>query len=320
MVSRVQLGLSPVQVAPLGVGCWAWGDRGYWHYEDTKDGRDIVDAFRSSLDGGLDFFDTAEAYGWGKSEKILGSLARRSQRALVLATKYAPLSGRGGPAAIEKGFEGSLRRLGVPHIDLYQLHWPDLAEVPIPATMNVLADLVQSGRARAIGVSNFSAAEMREAHATLARRGVPLATNQVRYSLLHRAPEVDGVLDACRDLDVTLLAYSPLEQGLLTGKYSADCLPPAPRAETPRFATANIAAAQPVLAQLRTAAQARSVEIATVALAWLLAQPGVVPLAGARNGMQAARNAAALHISLSEEELSSLDQATLGWRVLQPGG
>lgn len=314
MYPRGRLGHSPVEVMPLGVGCWAWGDRHYWHYEEEYGPRDVVDAFSACLDAGLDFFDTAESYGWGKGEKIVGALVRRSGRTLVTATKYAPLGGRGGGRAIAKGIAGSLKRLGLPSIDLYQLHWPDRVELPIPEAMDALADAVHAGQIRAVGVSNFSAAEMREAYAALERRGVPLATNQVHYSLLHRSPEVDGVLDAARELGVTLLAYSPLEQGLLTGKYSLDSLPSAPRAQATWFSRGNVAAAQTVVAELRIMADARGLDVAAVAIAWLLSQPGVVPLVGAKTGEQARRNATALGIALSEEEMARINAVTDAWR------
>lgn len=315
--TRVRLGHSPLEVVPLGVGCWAWGDQRFWRYGEDLGPRDVVDAFDACLQAGLDFFDTAEAYGAGKSEQFVGSLARRSGRELVITTKYAPIEGRGGPKAIPKGLAGSLKRMGLSRIDLYQIHWPDRDEAPIAATMNVLADLLEAGQIRAIGVSNFRVSEMREAHAALARRGVPLATNQVHYSLLHRSPEADGVLDACRELGVTLLAYSPLEQGLLTGKYGTGTIPPGPRADTASFATSNVAAATPVIAALRTIADAHGVDPAAVALAWLLAKSEVVPLAGAKTGAQAARNAKALDVTLTEAEIVSLDAATAPWRVVR---
>jgi aryl-alcohol dehydrogenase-like predicted oxidoreductase len=315
MIARVRLGQSPVEVVPLGVGCWAWGDQEYWRYGLDHGPRDVVAAFDACLEGGLDLFDTAEAYGWGKSEQILGSLARRCGRPLVIATKYAPLAGRGGPGAIAKGLAGSLRRLGLPRIDLYQLHWPDRDEAPIAAAMEALTEAVKSGQVRAVGISNFRASEMREAHAALARHGIPLAVNQVRYSLLHRSPEVDGVLEACRELDVTLLAYSPLEQGLLSGKYEVGKLPPGLRSEDDRFSARNVGAAGPVIAELRSLAGTHGVDESAVALAWLLAKPGVVPLAGAKSGEQAARNAKALGLRLDEAQISRLDEATERWRV-----
>ena len=316
MRPSIQLGDSPLRVIRLGVGCWAWGDQRYWRYGEDHGPKDVVSAFKACLEAGLDLFDTAEAYGWGKGEQLLGALARRCRRSLTIATKYAPLAGRGGPAAIRKALAGSLKRLGLPAADLYQLHWADRDEAPIGPVMDVLAEAVHSGQIRAVGVSNFRAAEMREAHAALARHGVPLATNQVRYSLLHRAPEVDGVLDACRELNVTLLAYSPLEQGLLTGKYSTETLPRGPRAEADWFSPANVAAAQPLIASLRTIAEAHAVDAAAVALAWLLAQPDVVPLAGVKTGPQAARNAKALGVTLSESEIAALDRLSQRCRAV----
>lgn len=313
MTTRTRLGESPLEVAPLAVGCWAWGDRAYWGYDETHGARDVVDAFGASVEAGVDLFDTAEAYAWGRGEKILGSLARKSWRPVAVATKYAPLAGRGGAGAIRKAIEGSLKRLGLPHIDLYQLHWPDRQELPIAAAMDAFADAVRDGLVRAVGVSNFSAAEMRDAHTALAQRGVPLATNQVQYSLLHRAPEVDGVLDTCGELGVTLLAYSPLEQGLLTGKYTADALPPGPRAEANCFSSDNIVAAQRVIARLRAVAGAHGVDAAAVALAWLMAKPGVIPIAGAKTGEQATRNARALSVELTEDEIAQLDADTESW-------
>ena len=315
MRPRIRLGSSPLEVVPLGVGCWAWGDQRYWRYGEDHGPRDVVAAFDACLDAGLELFDTAEAYGWGKSEQILGSLVRRAGRRLVVATKYAPLAGRGGATAVRKGLIGSMKRLGGSCVDLYQLHWPDKDELPIDAAMEAFADAVHAGQVRAVGVSNCSGAEMRAAHAALARRGVPLATNQVHYSLLHRAPEVDGVLDTCRELGVTLLAYSPLEQGLLTGKYTADAPPSGPRAGAAWFASPNLTAAEPVIGTLRAIADAHGVEAAAVAIAWLLARPGVVPLAGAKSGEQARQNAQALTLALSEADLAALDSVTAPWRV-----
>lgn len=315
MPSRVRLGHSPLEVAPLGVGCWAWGDREYWLYEQTHGPREVVDAFQASRAAGLDLFDTAEAYGWGKSEQLLGALVRRDGPGPVVATKYAPLAGRGGARAIGRGVDGSLKRLGLPRIDLYQMHWADSQEVTIAAAMEVLAKEVRGGRLAAVGVSNYRAGEMREAQAVLARCDVPLAVNQVRYSLLSRAPEVDGVLDACRELGVTLLAYSPLEQGILTGKYHAGARPGGPRGEAPWFAADNLAAARTVVEVLRVIGERHDAPPAAVALAWLIAQPGVVPLAGARDGQQAADNARALSVRLDEGELARLDAVSRPWCV-----
>jgi len=315
MSRRVRLGASALEVAPLGVGCWAWGDRDYWRYEEDHGPREVVDAFSGAIAAGLDLFDTAETYGWGKSEQLVGALVRRSGLPLVVATKYAPLAGRGGAASIPKAIAGSLRRLGLPRIDLYQLHWADRDEVPIAAVIQAFAEAVEAGQVRAVGVSNLSAAEMREAHAAAARRGVPLASNQVRYSLLHRAPEVNGVLECCRELGVALLAYSPLEQGLLTGKYAPGTLPAGPRGESDAFAPENVAAVQPVISALGAIASTHGVTPAAIALAWLLAKPGIVPIAGVKSGEQAAENARALGVTLGDAEIAELDSVSERWRM-----
>jgi aryl-alcohol dehydrogenase-like predicted oxidoreductase len=313
--SLVPIGRSGLRVPSLGAGVWSWGDARYWGFGSRHGPRDVVDAYAAFAEGGVQLFDSAETYGHGDAEKALGWLARRGGYPRVIATKFAPLRGRGGPAMAIPALRGSLRRLGLPQVDLYQVHWADFEEAPIPELMAVLADAVAMGLATAIGVSNFTAAEMRLAHESLARKGVSLASNQVHYSLLHRAPEADGVLDACRELDVALLAYSPLEQGILTGSsYAPGRPPPGPRAMAPAFSNDALAAARPVLETLGEIGRSygdRPPE--QVALNWLRAKPGVIPLAGARNGEQAARNAGALGWSLSAEDAARLDDATARW-------
>ena len=313
---QVRLGATDLHVAPLAVGAWSWGDRRYWGYEDSFGPRDVVDAFAASADAGLDLFDTAEVYGDGESEKILGWLVRKRGGTLAVATKFALLPGRDA-RALPRALDASLRRLGLPRVDLYQIHWPDRAQASVGALMDGLADAVAAGKVRAVGVSNFSATEMREAHAALARRGVPLASNQVRYNLLHRAPEVDGVLDACRELGVTLLAYSPLAQGILTGKYGPGRTPDGPRAGHAEFAAGNLAAAKPLIELLAEIGEAHDgARPEQVALAWLLAK-GVVPIAGAKTGDQARVNAGALAIELSDDEVAVLDRASERWRSVK---
>lgn len=312
----VAIGSTQIRVPRIGVGAWAWGEKRYWGYEDGYGPPDVVDAFTASVDAGLTFFDTAEIYGHGESEKILGWMARKSGKKLVIATKFAPLAGRDGARSVAHALDVSLKRLGLPRVDLYQVHWPDSSMASIASLMSAMADAVDAGRALAVGVSNFSAHETREAHAALAARGVALASNQVHYSLLHRAPEVDGVLDVCGELGITLLAYSPLEQGLLTGKYvPGGPLPPGPRADEPWFSPENIEAAQPVVALLREIGSAHGDRLPEqVALAWLCAKNRVLPIPGAKTGEQAIRNAGALDLVLTEGEVSALDAATEAWR------
>ena len=307
----VPLGGSPLRVSPLGAGCWSWGDVRYWGFGARHSSRDVVDAYAAFVDGGVTLFDTAEVYGHGDAEKALGWLARRPGPRRVIATKFAPLRGRGGAQAVLPALRASLRRMGLPRVDLYQVHWADFEEAPIDALMDAMAETVALGLVGAVGVSNFTAAEMRRAHAALARRGVPLASNQVRYNLLHRAAERDGVLHACTELGVSLLAYSPLEQGILAGSYLTGDPPAGPRGGCPWFAEAHRAAARPVVDALREVARAHgSPWPEQAALNWLRAKPGVIPLAGARNGEQAARNAGALAWRLTDDEVARLDALT----------
>src|SRR5258706_2283308 len=185
------MGSSDRGVAPLGVGAWSWGERLVWGYGRGYDRADIAAAFRASLAARITLFDTAEIYGRGASERLLGELARESGAAVLVATKYAPLPWRCAPRAVRRALDRSLVRLGMDHVDLYQVHWPS-PFVSIRPLMNALADAVAEGKVRYVGVSNYDAVQLRQAHAALARRGVPLVSNQIEYSLLHRAPEIDG--------------------------------------------------------------------------------------------------------------------------------
>lgn len=294
----------------LGVGTWAWGDGPFWGYGTDHQPGDVVDAFLASLDAGVRLFDTAEVYGHGASEKILGWMARRAERPVALATKFAPLHGRGGAKALLPALRASLRRLGVDSVGLYQVHWADREEASIPALMDALAEAVHLGLAAHVGVSNFTATELVEAHETLARRGVSLATQQVRYSLLHRDPEADGVLAACCARGVTLLAYSPLAQGILTGRYTADTRPYGPRGEDPAFGAEALRAVEPLLACMREVGRAHGEKpLAQVAVNWLRAQPGVVPLVGVKTGAQARECLGALAWTLTAADLARLDAA-----------
>ena len=296
------IGHSPLQVAPLGVGTWQWGDSRFWGYGRDYTRDEIVGAYRASRDSGLNFFDTAEIYGRGVSERNLGELVRADPQPVIVGTKYAPLPGRWTARTVKSACEASLRRLGLPRVDLYQIHWP-YTTISIDALMNALADLAEAGKVRAVGVSNFSAAQMERAHRALDRRGVPLASNQVHYSLLHRNPEHNGVLTACRDLGVTLIAYSPLEQGILTGKFHQDT--PVKRARRGSN-QAKLRAARPVIAALREIGQAHGDKTpGQVALNWLMCH-GVLPIPGAKNAAQASSNTGALGWQLTEAEFERL--------------
>ncbi|CAG1014945.1 partial putative oxidoreductase, partial [Anaerolineales bacterium] len=260
----------------------------------------------------VNLFDTAAMYSMGAAERRLGGLARG--RDVIIATKY-PSGFSFRPEDFPKELALTLARLGRDSIDLYQHHYPN-PRMSIPALMNFVADAVEAGKVKAVGVSNYSAEQMREAHAALAKRGIPLASNQVEYSLLHRKPEVDGVLGACRELGITLIGYSPLAGGMLTGKYSAQNRPSGFfRQILPQYNRKTLDAIQPVISLLKSIGEKYSKTPGQVALRWLIENPIVLPIPGAKNGKQAMDNAEALKFSLTAEEVDAIGQATRAWRV-----
>jgi aryl-alcohol dehydrogenase-like predicted oxidoreductase len=319
MERKISLGQSGLQVTRIGLGAMTWGQpKGLsrWTpaqmaYGPAQSAAEEERALQVSLAAGVDLIDTAEFYSNGASEKRVGELAHG--RDILIATKFPP-SPFSTTTAFPKALADSLARLKRSEIDLFQHHFPS-QRIPIPQLMNVMADAVQAGKVRAVGVSNYSAEQMRLAHTELARRGLPLASNQVEYSLLHRKPEVDGVLEACLELGVTLIAYSPLAMGALTGKYSAQKQPAGLRRFLGTFRGQAIQAVQPVVSLLREIGGRYSRTPSQVALRWLVEKGNVLPIPGAKNSSQAAENVGALSFSLSAAEVEALDQVTLAWRV-----
>ncbi len=306
-IDKRQLGASPITVPALGVGVWSWGY--------TRE--DITQAYKACLDAGLNFFDTAEIYGSGESERILGECVRQDGRPVVIASKFAPLPFRLSPRTLLDALDTSLGRLGMSQIGLYQIHWP-YTFLNINALMDTLAHAYRAGKIRAIGVSNYNAKQMRQAHARLARHGIPLASNQVHYSLLHRKPESNGVLAACRELNVALIAYSPLEQGLLTGKYRVNDFHATQltgvRRFMPAFNASRRSKMEPLLQTMEPIAKAHGKTIAQVSLSWLLMKDeNVIPIPGAKNARQAKDNAGAIGWRLTTEEHQSIAQAAQSW-------
>ena len=316
-VDQRQLGASGITVPSLGVGIWSWGDTSFWGYGQGYNREDVSQAYRTCLQAGLNFFDTAEIYGRGESERILGECLREDGRPIIIASKFAPVPNRFSARDLLKALDASLERLGVQSIDLYQIHWP-YTFLNVNALMDAMAEAVREGKIRAVGVSNYSASLMRKAHARLARHDIPLASNQVHYSLLHRKPEANGVLEACRELNVALIAYSPLEQGLLTGKYRISN-PQAPqlrgaRRFGPAFSTSGRRKMEPLLQTMESIARKHDKTTGQVALNWLLCRdPLVIPIPGAKNVRQASENAGAMGWRLTDEEQAQIELASRPW-------
>lgn len=291
------------------MGAWAWGDRRYWGYGRDYGRADVEAAYHASRVAGLTLFDTAEGYGRGTSERLLGEFLRAPDGAgAQVATKFAPLpwrTGRRKPVA--DALHASLQRLQRERVELYQIHWP-LPLLSDRAWLDGIADAVAEGKVGAVGVSNYGPAKLRRAHETLARRGVPLATDQVAYSLLDRKPERSGLVETCRDLGVTIIAYSPLAQGLLTGKYSSSSRPPGMRGLRYRRMLPRLPSLLGTLVEIgqdhggKTAAQ--------VALNWLIAND-TLPIPGAKTADQASHNAGGVGWRLGDAHLAVLDQLRL---------
>jgi len=318
MEHKMLLGKSSLQVPRMGIGAMTWGDaKGLARLHPAKTAYGGAEGFEEekralevSIAAGANLFDTAAMYSGGASERRVGELARG--RDVLIASKF-PGGFSFKAEDLPKELEASLVRLGRDSIDLYQHHFPS-NRVSIPKLMELLADAFEAGKIKAVGVSNYSAEQMREAHAALAKRGIPLASNQIEYSLLHRQPEVNGILDACRELGITLIAYSPLAGGALTGKYSATQKAGGLRRFLPNFSKKAMEAVQPVVNLLRQIGERYSKTPSQVALRWLIENPIVLPIPGAKNSKQAIENAGALSFALTPEEVEALSQATLAWR------
>jgi len=314
-VQTIMLGTNGPTVPMLGIGTWAWGDQLYWGYGKDYSEAELRLAFKTAVEAGVNFFDTAEIYGFGESERLLGRFMQElklqdAQQPVYIATKYFPLPWRFSSGAVADALTASLKRLQLSTVDLYQVHWPFDFLMGQPTLINALADEVQQGRIKAVGVSNYSAAQMQQAHDLLAQRGVPLAVNQMQYSLLARQIEQNGVLETAGRLGVTILAYSPLAQGLLTGKYTPETYAPPQGARRldPRFSKDGLEKLAPKVALLKEIGDRYQRTPAQVALNWLIAQGNVIPIPGAKNAQQVEQNAGALGWTMTEDEREAIAQ------------
>ncbi len=266
---------------------------------------------QTALEGGINWFDTAEIYGAGVSEQSLADglkAAGKKAGDVVVATKWFPLFRTAGN--ISRTITDRLRFLGGYPIDLYYIHQPTSFSSP-EAEMNAMADLVEAGKIRSVGISNFGPARMRRAHAALQKRGLPLATNQVRYSLLDRKIETDGTLQTAKELGVTITAYTPLGSGLLTGKYHKH--PELLKSKSFFWRSRiqrQLKSSRPLVAALEEIAANYQATPAQVALNWVICFNGdlVVTIPGATKVQQAADNAGAMRFRLTDAELARLDE------------
>lgn len=307
------LGKNGKAVTALGIGAWSWGDRLFWDYGKSYGVKDVEEAFFAAIDAGITFFDTAEIYGLGESERLIGRFLKNTSAKIDIATKYGPVPWRLGADAVYQAITDSLQRLQLEKVALYQVHWPFTFLMSQETLMNALADEVQRGRIEAIGVSNYTASQMRHAYEILKKRDIPLAVNQVQYSLLSRKIETQGISSTARELGITILAYSPLAQGLLTGKYTPETKPEGARKLDNRFSPQGLEKIAPVLDLLREYGAKYQKKPAQVALNWLIAQGDVIPIPGAKNAQQAIQNAGALGWRLNADEVQQLEIVSRPW-------
>lgn len=299
----VTLGRKGPKVSEIGIGMWQAGGKAWG--SDVRDA-ECVAAMVRGVELGMNLADTAEVYGGGHSEQVVGRAIRKVGRDHVfLATKVAGDHLR--TADLEKACRGSLKRLGIREIDLYQIHWPSVwDQVPLAETMRALERLERQGRIRHIGVSNFAVRDLEAARSALSRTDV--ASNQVQYSLLHRVPEAE-LLPYCAREGISILAWSPIAKGLLAAKYSAARRPKDRiRSDETAFKPANLRRMEPLFRALRRIARARGKAPAQVALRWLADHPGVVPIPGVKRPAQAEENAGAAGWRLTRAERSLLDR------------
>ncbi|MEI7845908.1 MAG: aldo/keto reductase [Chloroflexota bacterium] len=306
-------GNTGIQITPVGLGMMEFagggGLMGSMFPAIAQEEKNAT--VKAALDGGINWFDTAELYGAGVSEASLATSLKAADKKngdVVVATKWWPLfrTSRNIPISIQD----RIRFLDGYSIDLYMIHQPFSLSTH-ESEMQAMADLVEAGKIRSVGISNFSAEQMRQAHATLSKRGLPLAVNQVRYSLLDRSIEKNRILDTAKELGVTIIAYTPLASGLLTGKYhkNPELLQNKSFLWRSRLKS-DIEKTRKLVTALEEIGTKYEATAAQVALNWVISFHGdsVVTIPGATKVRQAEESAGAMHFRLSEQELSQLDQ------------
>ncbi|MGD0381763.1 MAG: aldo/keto reductase [Acidimicrobiales bacterium] len=295
--------IAGARVSAIGLGTWQFGSTEWGYGADYSD-READAIVQRALDVGITLFDTAEIYGFGRSERILGKALGDRRDEAFIASKIFPVLPL-GPVVLQRA-RASVRRLGIDALDLYQLHQPNPV-VPLSATMPAFAQLLDEGVIRHAGVSNYSLARWEAAEEALGR---PVLSNQVRYNLVDRRPEKD-LLPWAQAHDRLIIAYSPLAQGLLSARYGVENRPTGMvRAASPAFHPENLRRIAPLLGVLRDVAQTHHATPSQIALAWLIRRPNVVVIPGASSAAQVEVNAAAADIELSDAEDASLVSAS----------
>jgi aryl-alcohol dehydrogenase-like predicted oxidoreductase len=314
LLEQRKLGRTNIKVSPIGLGCWQFskGAGLIGRYWPTLNQDEINAIVRVSLEGGINWFDTAEVYGWGNSEKSLAQALKelgKDPDEILIADKWWPALRWAG--SITSTIDERLRCLSPFHIDLYQIH-NRFSISSLDAQMKEMLKLLQQGTIRSAGVSNFSAKAMRQCHKFLAANGFGLSSNQVLYNLLDRRIETNGVLETAKELGISLIAYSPLAQGVLTGKFHDDSVvkqQTGGRKFKKQFRESELKKSLPLIQRLRALAEKYERSPAQIALNWLILFHGdtVLAIPGATKINQAQDNTGAMTFKLTEDELLELD-------------
>lgn len=318
IISLRRLGESDLMVSPIGLGCWQFskghGVVGkFWPILQDEEIKEIVHV---SLQGGVNWFDTAEVYGWGESEKALSRALKTlniSKKDIIIATKWFPLLRTA--RSITQTIDHRLAALDSSCIDIYQIHHPASIS-SIRANMKAMANLIKKNKVRYVGVSNFSARKMRQAQNEISQHGFNIISNQVEYSLLNRKIEGNGILNTARELNISIISYSPLAQGLLSGKFHDDpsLIPNTSgfRKRKKLFKLEGLDKSRPVINALKELAEKYQVSPAQISLNWLVNFHGdtVVAIPGATKIKQAQDNAGSMKFKLSKDELDYLDRVS----------
>ena len=291
------------KISKIGLGTWQFGSR-EWGYGEPYASREAYAIVRRALKLGVTLFDTAEIYGSGRSERILGRALGEDRESVFLATKLVPVVP--SALAVKRRAAASAKRLGVARLDLYQVHWPNPL-VPDSTIMRGMRSLQGSGLVGEVGVSNYSLERWRAAEEKLGNR---VLCNQVRYSLVDRSPERD-LLPFAEAHGHVIIAFSPLAQGMLSGKYHGTDLPAnSIRTTSPLFQPENLARSNDLIVTLREVADAHAATSAQIALAWAIHHPAVAAIPGASSVEQLESNVAAAEIELADDEYQALDKVS----------
>jgi aryl-alcohol dehydrogenase-like predicted oxidoreductase len=322
----IHLGNTNISVSPIAIGTFSWGDHIIWDYGRTYDEEQLHYAFDTAIAEGITFFDTAEVYGWGRSERILGNFITASTHGIVVSTKFFPYPWRLRKKSLMGALHKSLNRLKVNHVDLYQVHNP-YPPLSLEIWLEAMIEALEAGLIRAIGISNCNLEQTMRAYDFLRDYGIHLTSNQVEFNLLNHHPEQSGLLQECRENNISLIAYCPLAMGMLTGKYTSNN-PPShrftfykrlalkaytialPDITAPHFCqydSQEISHLQPLLHLLQKIGTAHEKKPAQVALNWII-QKGAIPVVGVRNAHQAQENTRSFGWKLTGTEIDDLDE------------